>query len=84
MCGYSYALTALMTHYFLGTRPAWMSGVDMDELPSSTAKTIEMVKVAFGTDEVYPANPNLVLLTDDTTLFIFEGKAVEGGDEEWD
>ena len=50
----------------------------------STKETVEMVKQAFGSDEIYPANPNLVLSTDNTTLFVFEGTSVEGGDEEWD
>ena len=56
----------------------------MDNLPASVKETVEMVKVAFDTDEVYPVHPNLTLSTDDTTLFVFEGKSVECGDDEWD
>ena len=72
-----------MTHYFAGPQPAWISDLSLDKLSASTKETIEMVKVAFRAEEVYPANPNLVLSTDDTTLFVFEGKSVDGGDEEW-
>ena len=84
MCGYLYATTALMTMYFEGPRPSWMRDVKFDKLSASTKETVEMVKQVFGLDEIYPANPNLVLSTDDTTLFLFEGTSVEGGDEEWD
>ena len=84
MAGFSYAVTALMTHYFEGPRPAWMGGINYDCLSSSTKKTFKMVREAFRTDEIYPANPNLVLSTDDTTLFVFEGKARDTGEEEWE
>ena len=43
-----------------------------------------MVKIAFGADEIYPANPRLVLSTDNITLFVFEGKSIEGGNDEWE
>ena len=74
MCGHSYALTSLTTMYRSGSKPSWLSGIDMDNLPASVKETVEMVKVAFDTDEVYPVHPNLTLSTDDTTLFAFEGK----------
>ena len=73
MSGLSYAVTTLMTHYIPGSHPAWMRTIDMEKLSSATKKTIEMVEKGFGVGEIYPVHSNLVLLTDDTTLFIFEG-----------
>ena len=44
-----------------------------------------MVKNALQAENVYPANPNLILSTDDTTLFVFEGKATgKGREDSWD
>ena len=82
MCGYINALIALMTHYLEGPRPSWMSRVRFEKLSDSTLQTIEMVKHATGLDTIYPANPNLILSNDDTTLFVFEEKSVENGDKE--
>lgn len=87
MCGYSYAMTALMTHYFDGPSPPWMKGkaLAVENLASSTRTTVEMVKNALQAENVYPANPNLVFSTDDTTLFVFEGTPpAKGGEEEWE
>ena len=42
-----------------------------------------MVKEAFSCDKIYAANPNLVLSTDDTTLFMFNGASDGSGDWEW-
>ena len=75
MSGLSYAVTTLMTHYIPGPRPAWMRTIDMEKLSSATNETIQMAGKAFGVDEVYPLHQHLVLSTDDTTLFVFEGKA---------
>ena len=58
-----------------------MDNINTDKISASTKETIKMVKEAFGADEIYPANPNLVLSTDDTTLFVFEGTSE--GSEDW-
>ena len=87
MCGYSYALTALLTMYFEGPSPPWMSGAQLavENLHQSTRDTIVMVKQALKAENVYPANPNLVISSDDTTLFTFEGRATGKGDDlEWE
>ena len=87
MCGYSYAMTALMSHYFDGPNPPWMNGAKfaVENLAPSTRETLAMVKKALKAENVYPANPNLVLSSDDTTLFTFEGKSTgKGGEEEWE
>ena len=47
MSGYSYALTALMTHYFTGPQPAWMSDLSLDKLSASTKETIEIGEGSF-------------------------------------
>ena len=83
MCGYSYALTALTTMYLKGSRPSWMGDVRFDKLSASTLETIDMVKQAYGTDNVYPVNPNLALSTDDTIIFAFEG-TIRNPEEDWD
>ena len=84
MSAYSYALTALLTHFFEGRRPSWMNDVNLDNLSDSTKKTVDMVKEAYGSD-LYPAHPDLVLSSDDSTIIAFEGKARrEGGEMEWD
>ena len=54
----------------------------MEKLSSATNETIQMAEKAFGVDEVYPLHPNLVLSTDDTTLFVFEGKARDMEEED--
>ena len=44
---------------------------------------MEWMKKAMNADKIFPVDPNLVLSTDDTTLFVFEGSS-EGSDEwEW-
>ena len=43
MCGYSYALTALMVHYFEDPHPAWMDNIDTEKISAPTKETIEMV-----------------------------------------
>jgi len=70
--------------YLPGPQPAWMGDVNMDERSPSTLRTIEMITKVLGCESVYPVNPNLVLSTDDTTLFVFEGTTKENGEEEWD
>ena len=43
-----------------------------------------MVKLALGTDNIYPVNPNLTLSTDDPTIFVFEGTTSETGKKDWE
>ena len=69
--------------YLKGSRPSWMRDVRFDKLSASTLETIDMVKQAYGTDNVYTVNPNLALSTDDTTIFAFEG-AIHNPEEDWD
>ena len=83
MCGYSYALTCLMTHWFTGSRPGWMRDHNLDNLSLSTFETILMTKLALGCDDVYPANPNFVFSTNDSTIFVFEGVSSGDGGEDW-
>ena len=45
-------------------------------------ETIDWVKEAYGADGIHPVDPNLVLSTDNTTLFVFEGAA--GGSDDWE
>ncbi len=47
-------------------------------LSDDAKKTVEWVREAFGADEVHPVDPNLVLSTDDTTVFVFEGAQNDG------
>ena len=42
---------------------------------------MDWMKDALNADQIYPVNPNLVFSTDDTTLFVFEGKKYS--DDEW-
>ena len=85
MSGFSYATTCLMTHYIEGRKPSWMRNIDMTSLPFSVKKTLDMVKGVFGTDEFCPVNPSLVLSTDDSSLFVFEGTSRDvSGEEKWE
>ena len=59
-----------------------MDNINTDKISASTKETTKMVKETFGADEIYPANPNLVLSTDDTPLFVFEDTS--GGSEDWE
>ena len=59
-----------------------MDKVETDKISKSTTETIEMAKEAFGANDVYPVIPNLVLSTDDTTLFVFDGASDDSGDWE--
>ena len=54
----------------------------METVSLATEETIEMVKKGFGVDEIFPVHPNLVLSTDNTTLFVFEGNAHGVGEED--
>ena len=51
-----------------------MNDVNLDKLSTSTKKTFDMVKTAIRSN-VYPAHPDLVLSSNDSTIFAFEGNA---------
>ena len=55
-----------------------------ENIYEATKDTLQMVRQAIETEEIYPENPNLVLSTDDTTLFVFEGKVSGTDKEDWD
>ena len=61
-----------------------MNDTNLDKLTVSTKKTIgSIAKTSFGSDD-YPAHPDLVLSSDDSTIFVFEEKARgEDSDIEW-
>ena len=73
MCGYSYAITAIMTHYFQGPQDTCMRDHNSADIYEATKDTLQMVRQDMETEDIYPENPNLVLSTDDTTLFVFDG-----------
>ena len=60
-----------------------MRNVQLENLSAAANETINTVKHALGADKIYPSNPNIVLLTDNTTLFVFESKSVQEIDKEW-
>lgn len=84
MCGYAYATTVLATHVNRGKMPQSIAKKFKGDRMNKCAKeTMQWMKEAFDGDEVYPVDPNLVLSTDDTTLFAFEGAADGEGDWSW-
>lgn len=84
MMGYAYAATVLSTHFIAGTLPSNLQRKYHPECMSVAAKeTIDWVKKAYGDEEVYPVDPNLVMSTDDTTVFAFEGMKDGIGKWEW-
>mmetsp|Transcript_24743 Transcript_24743/g.53376 ORF Transcript_24743/g.53376 Transcript_24743/m.53376 type:complete len:130 (+) Transcript_24743:1024-1413(+) len=66
-----------------GPRPRNLAYYKPQRLSDDAQETIEWVKEAYSTDELYPVDPNLILSTDDTTLFVLEGAADGSGDWEW-
>ena len=82
MSGYAYSATVLATHFIEGPRPTCMNYYKPEELRADAKETIEWMKTAMNAKEIFPVNPNLVLSTDDTSLFVFEGKQTSG-DWEW-
>ena len=82
----SNALTVCCTHIKAGSRPPWMKNdcryKNKEPISDSTAWTLDQMKQLLGTDEIYCAVPDLVMSTDDTTLFAFEGR-LEKGKWEW-
>ena len=43
------------------------------DIYEATKDTLQMVRQDMETEDIYPENPNLVLSTGDTTLFVFDG-----------
>ena len=61
----------LSTHFCEGKRPKQFN---TDKLNSDALlETIEVMKEALDAEDVYPVDPNLVLSTDDTVVFVVEG-----------
>ena len=81
--GYAYAATVLSTHCIEGNAPRHMIRKwKPDELSDYAKETMEWMKKAMNADKIFPVDPNLVLSTDDTTLFVFEG-TVKGDEDDW-
>ena len=51
--------------------------VDKPELPDGCTKLTNLIERSNGGDNVYPTPPHRILSTDDTTSYVFEGKADE-------
>ena len=81
MMGYSYVIIVLSTHYINGVPPQSLSNFKPWRLSGQARETMDWMKDALDADQIYPVNPNLVFSTDDTTLFLFEGK--KDSDDEW-
>ena len=60
-----------------------MGEFDPKELSRSGKETMEWMKAAYGEDEIWPVDPNLVLSTNDTMLFVFEGSSNKNNDWGW-
>mmetsp|Transcript_9346 Transcript_9346/g.16260 ORF Transcript_9346/g.16260 Transcript_9346/m.16260 type:complete len:172 (+) Transcript_9346:105-620(+) len=83
MGGYAYATTVLSTHFIEGPRPRCLSKYRPEKLNRSAKETVEWVRQALDAEVIHPINPNLLLSTDDTTLFVFEGYSENSEDWEW-
>jgi len=80
MGAYAYATTVLSTHFIEGPCPHNLK-LQEQHLSNNAKETIEWVKEACSAEQLHPVNPNLILFTDDTTLFVFEGAV--GGKGYW-
>ena len=78
----AYATTVISTHFVEGRCPNHIK-YDPDKFSKSVKGTIEFAKKAFDAEEIHPINPNLVLSSDDTSLFVFEVSLSNNGDWEW-
>ena len=83
MMGYSYATTVLATHFIEGAVPRLLSKFRAENPDKDALMTTDSMKEALCAKEVYPVNPNLVLSTDNITLFVFEGANNSTDDWEW-
>lgn len=81
MGGYAYAATVLSTHFIEGDR-RW-ANYNPDNLGTDALETMEWMKKVMNADKIFPVNPNLVLSTDDTSLFVFEGQSNNNNDWDW-
>ena len=80
----AFAMTDVTTGIKAGAPPPWMSEKRFrGKKPSKqTLETIEWMKDLLGAEQVYPVLQDLLLSTDDTTVFAFEG-CKDTGDWEW-
>ena len=83
LMGYAYACTVLATHFIEGPIPRSLKKYRPDKLDAGAVETMDWMKTALAANSIYPVNPNLVLSTDDTTLFAFEGTANSEGGWDW-
>ena len=83
MMGYLYAITVLATHFIEGAVPRSLSKFCPENLGKDALQTTDWMKEALCAKEIYLVNPNLVLSTDNTTLFVFEGANNDTDDWEW-
>ncbi|KAL7536826.1 LOW QUALITY PROTEIN: hypothetical protein ACHAXR_007426 [Thalassiosira sp. AJA248-18] len=81
--GYAYATTVLSTHFIEGSVPPSLAKFRPDKLTASSKESMDWVREALNSKDIYPVNPNLVLSTDDTTLFVFDGANNESDDWAW-
>ncbi len=78
--GYAFAITAISTGFIAGRRPAHLVGKFWtDNLSDSAKETIDWMKEVWDEEEIYPVDTNLMLSTDDTILFTFEGSKISDG-----
>ena len=56
----------------------------MNTLSALVNDTVEISNRVFDTEDVYLIHPYIVLSIEDTTFFVFAGRSVDGGDEEWE
>ena len=81
---YAYATTVLSTHFISGPVPReGYPYYNESKLSKEALDTMSTAAEACGADHIYPVNPNLVLSTDDTTVFAFSGTSEDGNDWEW-
>jgi hypothetical protein len=88
LSAYTFAVTAAGSHFVVGERGAGYvplatpdAGVVSTGTPSGRKSLLDMVSEANGGFPVYPVHPSMVFSTDDTTLFVFEGQDVSGGEK---
>ena len=83
MMGYSYAATVLATHFIEGPVPTKLKNYKYDNLNRDARESVDWMKSALQATEIYPVNPNLVMSTDDSTMFAMEGVTNDAGDWDW-
>jgi len=80
----AYLTTVLATHFLPGSAPSkGYEQYDPSKLTEDAAYTLKQAAGAYGVANIFPVNPNLVLSTDDTTVFAFSGASTDGSDWSW-